>query len=139
MSPLPLPPPFLCWGSPRYQFAPTYSSVLVFPNRTTDAELRAVGAFRSKARVPTFTWMHPVHKTTLWRSSQPRVGISGNTCTADERLLANIREATNPLVPLIIVDCRPKANAVVGDGPVLALGAPTVAGGAGRPCALCVF
>ena len=122
----------------EYQFAPTYSSVLVFPERTSDAELRSVGGFRSKARVPTFTWLHPVARTTLWRSSQPRVGLSGNTNAADERLLANIREATNPVTPLLIVDCRPKANAMVStaDG-VSPLQVAPVLSACARLCATC--
>jgi hypothetical protein len=100
----------------EYAYCPTYPSVLVFPERVPDAALQAVGGFRSKARVPALTWVHPANKTTMWRSSQPRVGMGNNTCAADEALLAAIRDANvysrDPAAPLLIADCRPRANAM---------------------------
>ena len=100
----------------EYEFAPTYPSVLVFPERCTDTAIGIVAGFRSKARVPALTWMHPVHKSTMWRCSQPRVGMANNTCAQDEAMLAMIRESNvysrDPSQPLLIIDCRPRANAL---------------------------
>lgn len=105
----------VCDANREYEFCPTYPSVLVFPDRIGDGLLPAIGSFRSKARVPALTWMHPVNKTTIWRCSQPRVGM-GNTCKEDEALLMAIRDANvyarDPGAPLLIADCRPQANAL---------------------------
>ncbi len=82
-------------------------------------DIRRVAGFRSKARLPALTWMHPVHHTTITRSSQPLVGVGGAECIEDERLLQQIRAAGMPVVeerPFIIADCRPKVNAVVRGG-----------------------
>lgn len=100
-----------------YVFSPTYPALLVLPERASDAHMQAVGAFRSKARVPAMTWMHPANKTTLWRCSQPKVGMGGNTCAQDEQLISMIREANvyskdGQHVPLLLADCRPKVNAM---------------------------
>jgi Myotubularin-like phosphatase domain len=107
----------------EYRFCPTYPSVLVFPERIPDAALRPLESFRSKARVPALTWQHPSNKTTLWRCSQPRVGMGNNVCKEDEMLFYAIKEAnshwakqqnggSNADIPLLIADCRPKANAM---------------------------
>jgi len=99
----------------EYAYCPTYPAVLVFPERVSDGHLAAIAGFRSKARVPALTWCHPVTKTTLWRCSQPRVGMTNNACREDEWLFACIRDANlysrDPAAPLLIADCRPRANA----------------------------
>ncbi len=103
-----------------FGFCPTYPPLLVFPARAPDAFMTAVAGFRSKCRVPVLTWMHPCAKTTLWRCSQPKVGVQGNKCAQDEAMLAFIREANlftrmGPTAPLLVVDCRPKANAIANN------------------------
>lgn len=103
----------VCDLNREYRFSPTYPSVLVFPERTRDTDLAAIGAFRSKARVPALSWLHPVNRASLWRSSQPKIGLGNNSCAADENLLATIRAITNPGQPLLIADARPRANAMV--------------------------
>lgn len=79
----------------EYRFCPTYPSVLVFPERVPDQALRPLESFRSKARVPALTWQHPSNKSTLWRCSQPRVGMGNNACREDELLFFAIKEATS--------------------------------------------
>ena len=101
----------------EFIFSPTYPQVLVFPNQLSDSHMEAVARFRSKARVPALTWMHPANKTTMWRCSQPRVGMGGNACREDEHLIATIRDcnfySTNGnITPLLLADCRPKVNAM---------------------------
>jgi len=39
-----------------YEFAPTYPGLNIMPKQFTDAELRALGGFRSKCRVPSMSW-----------------------------------------------------------------------------------
>lgn len=99
-----------------YIFSPTYPAVLAFPERASDAHIQAIGTFRSKARVPALTWMHPGNKTTMWRCSQPKIGMGGNTCVQDEQLVQMIREANvhsrEYASPLLLADCRPKVNAM---------------------------
>ncbi|RYE83115.1 MAG: hypothetical protein EOO65_04455 [Methanosarcinales archaeon] len=96
----------------------TYPATLAFPDSVTDDTLAAAAAFRARARLPTLCWIHPQLKTSLWRSSQPAVGIVGSTSAADEVLLGEIRRCHpvtgGPLganTPLVVADCRPAANA----------------------------
>jgi uncharacterized membrane protein YgcG len=65
--------------------------------------------------------LHPITGVTMWRSSQPKCGVSG-TCTADEKLLdliaqscvfkrtptGTVKATGDPL--LCIIDCRPKVS-----------------------------
>ena len=100
----------------EFGFCPTYPASLAFPARASDAFMAAVAEFRSKARVPALTWLHPAAKTSLWRCSQPKVGMSNKKCTQDEELLQMIRD--NNLFTregrgalLLVADCRPQTNA----------------------------
>ncbi|RYY34653.1 hypothetical protein EON62_03100, partial [archaeon] len=99
-----------------YGFCPTYPATLVLPAVFPDESLTPLSSFRSKARLPALTWVHPTHRATMWRSSQPRVGMANNTCREDEALLSAIRDANVysrfPAQPLLIADCRPRANAM---------------------------
>lgn len=59
---------------------------------------------------------HPFGHQTMWRCSQPKVGMKSERCLADERLFETIR-ALNPWMRnnnqyLTIFDCRPKINAM---------------------------
>lgn len=108
-----------------FSFIPTYPAFLATVARATDAHLATIAGFRSKGRLPALTWIHPANKTTLWRCSQPKVGLGGNACAQDELLLLWIREANifsreGPAAPLLVADCRPQENAtgnlVMGGG-----------------------
>ncbi|KAI3401221.1 hypothetical protein diail_11927 [Diaporthe ilicicola] len=68
-------------------FSPTYPSVLVVPNRISDATLKYAASHRTRARVPTLTYLHPINNCSITRSSQPRVGITGNRNRQDEALV----------------------------------------------------
>ena len=39
-----------------YEFAPTYPALNIMPAQFSDAELRSLGGFRSKCRVPSMSW-----------------------------------------------------------------------------------
>jgi hypothetical protein len=43
----------------NYQFAPTYPSHFFVPASISDEDLKQIGKFRSRARVPALTWIHP--------------------------------------------------------------------------------
>lgn len=49
--------------------------------------LRRCAAFRSENRLPTLTWGSANHGGSIWRSSQPKVGLQGNRSAEDERYL----------------------------------------------------
>ena len=98
----------------------SYPELLLVPACTTDDALARVARFRTRRRVPTLAWSHPKSGATLWRSSQPRVGISmggsGHRCKEDEQLLAAVWRATRGRTKVLVADCRPRANAMVGAG-----------------------
>lgn len=71
-----------------YSFSPTYPSVLVVPNRISDSTLRYAGKHRTRYRVPTLSYLHPVNNCSITRSSQPRVGLTNNRNAQDEALVA---------------------------------------------------
>lgn len=97
-----------------FKFSPTYPRCLVVPTAMSNAQLVTVGTFRSRARIPALTFMHPGNRTTLWRSSQPLVGVGGKTNAEDERLLDCIRASCGASAGqrLLIADCRPMINAL---------------------------
>ena len=70
-----------------YSFCPTYPAVLVVPSKISDNTLKYAGTFRSRARIPTLTYLHPVNNCTITRSSQPFVGIRMKRSIQDERLV----------------------------------------------------
>lgn len=96
-----------------FKLSPSYPSLLVLPALFPDEELPAVASFRSEQRLPALCWANA--QASLWRSSQPKVGVSGASCPQDVTLLALVAAPT-----LHIVDCRPKtsarANALTGHG-----------------------
>ena len=83
-----------------YQFSPTYPSILAVPANISDNTLNYAGRYRSRARIPVLTYLHPVNDCTISRSSQPLVGIRGNRSIQDEKLLAAIFNTTRAERPL---------------------------------------
>lgn len=89
-----------------YTLCPSYPSVLVGPRQISDEDaegqriLRRVAAFRSEGRMPALTWGNSIDGASIWRSSQPRIGLQGNRSSADERYLRAIADcASNVAVP----------------------------------------
>jgi len=107
----------------EYRMCNTYPRVLVVPHKITDDELVLVSNFRSGHRLPVMCWGDRDTGATMWRSSQPKAGVSGS-CIQDEKLLeliaqscvykrtptGHIKTIGDPL--LHIIDCRPKASAL---------------------------
>ena len=94
-----------------FKFAPTYPARFVVPTAMSDESLFRVRNFRSKGRVPALCWWDRASLGgSIWRCSQPQVGLS-STCKADEDMLLHIKNAT-PSRCVRIVDARPYKNAV---------------------------
>jgi hypothetical protein len=100
----------------------TYPDLLVFPSALSDEEVREASCTRSKNRLPSLVWLHPITRTPLCRCAQPLAGISGVYVTEpDVKMCLAIRAgALDDSKQLRILDCRPKinahANAIQGKG-----------------------
>ncbi|KAK9322773.1 protein-tyrosine phosphatase-like protein [Lipomyces orientalis] len=102
----------------NYQFCPTYPRVLVVPAAVADSVLTYAARYRSKARIPTLSYIHPLNNCTITRCSQPLVGLKQNRSAQDERFIHAIFTTTT--VPNtygasqenLIVDARPTTNAI---------------------------
>ncbi|KAK3692240.1 protein-tyrosine phosphatase-like protein [Podospora appendiculata] len=81
-----------------YAFSPTYPSVLVVPSKISDNTLKYASNFRSRARIPTLTYLHPVNNCTITRSSQPFVGLRMKRSIQDERLVGACFSASADLM-----------------------------------------
>ncbi|CAH0486358.1 unnamed protein product [Peronospora farinosa] len=90
----------------------TYPERLVVPVDVTDEVLLDAMNFRSLGRIPCLTWLNEVNGATLCRSSQPKVGMSKATSSADESLVAGIASSSLLQDQLQIIDCRPMSSAL---------------------------
>lgn len=98
-----------CWTqlNVQYQLCMSYPSILVGPAILPESSpealnvIRGSASFRSEQRLPSLTWSSGVDGASLWRASQPKVGLQGNRSTADEIYLKHIAESamtTNALL-----------------------------------------
>ncbi|KUJ12689.1 phosphatases II [Mollisia scopiformis] len=71
-----------------YAFSPTYPALLVVPSSISDNTLNYAGRYRSRVRIPTLTYLHPVNNCSITRSSQPMAGLRGNRSIQDEKLVS---------------------------------------------------
>mmetsp|Transcript_13619 Transcript_13619/g.25698 ORF Transcript_13619/g.25698 Transcript_13619/m.25698 type:complete len:564 (+) Transcript_13619:607-2298(+) len=94
------------------EFCETYPRFLVVPNDMSTAELLACAEFRSSKRLPVVTWLGANGKVSLWRCSQPKVGLNFRSA-ADERMLELIAATSNNCNKLQVLDARPSLNAAV--------------------------
>ena len=103
----------------NFEICPTYPRVLIEPANMSDEELRQSSSYRTKGRLPIFTYYYNGNRDkknlkgipTLWRSAQNKRGLMGNKRSiSDEKLLNVISEMGGKLY---IYDCRPKLNALV--------------------------
>lgn len=70
-----------------YSFSPSYPALLVVPTSISDNTLNYAGRYRSRARIPVLTYLHPINNCSITRSSQPLAGIRGNRSIQDEKLV----------------------------------------------------
>lgn len=61
-----------------YKFCHSYPQMFFVPKGITDYELQLVGSFRSEHRIPIMSWYDHRNGASMWRSSQPKAGVSGN-------------------------------------------------------------
>ncbi len=106
----------LCHANIAFALCNTYPQVLAMPNSLSDDEIFLVSKFRSGQRLPAMTWGSSKTGATMWRSSQPKAGVSG-TCLQDEKMLdiiaKSVMQVKNNKAPILrIVDCRPRASAM---------------------------
>lgn len=71
-----------------YGFSPTYPALLPVPSSISDNTLNYAGRYRSRARIPALTYLHPVNNCSITRSSQPLAGLRGNRSIQDEKLVS---------------------------------------------------
>lgn len=100
-----------------FKFCETYPKLLVVPQMVKDDELRQVGEFRSKHRIPVVSWLkydNRKNSVALLRSSQPMVGLTQKRNERDESYLHTLYKINtiNSLDKLFIMDARPIANAM---------------------------
>ncbi|KAG0304692.1 hypothetical protein BGZ98_005167 [Dissophora globulifera] len=106
------------------QFSPTYPQILVVPSKISDTVLTYAAKHRSKARIPSLSYLHWNNmKASITRSSQPMVGLKQNRSIQDEKLieaifLTNVPQSSpghqvyGSTATNLIIDARPTANAV---------------------------
>ena len=99
----------------HFKFCDTYPKVLVVPHSVTDDDLRQIGEFRSKHRIPVVSWLKfdsRKNSVALMRSSQPLAGLTNKRNEKDESYLYCIYKMNtiNSLDKLFIMDARPLVN-----------------------------
>ncbi|KAJ6129848.1 hypothetical protein N7512_002628 [Penicillium capsulatum] len=83
-----------------YGFSPTYPALIPVPSNISDNTINYAGRYRSRARIPALSYLHPVNNCTITRSSQPLVGVRQNRSIQDEKLLAAIFSTSRSERPL---------------------------------------
>ena len=79
-----------------YSFSPTYPALLPVPSTISDNTLNYASRYRSRARIPVLTYLHPVNNCSITRSSQPLAGLRGNRSIQDEKLVSACFSASAP-------------------------------------------
>lgn len=110
----------------NYKFCHSYPKEIFVPKSMTDHDLQLVGSFRSEHRIPLLSWYDSKSCASMWRSSQPKCGVSGSN-SQDEKFLDMLARSTAAVKgashtanssysyyePLLnIVDLRSRASAM---------------------------
>lgn len=105
-----------------YKLCDTYPKLLVVPTSIDDVQLHNVAGFRSGHRFPVLSYFHANNGASIWRSSQPKAGMSGSNAVDELFLDLIARSTSSRLSPtgemrkgtplLFIIDCRPKSSAL---------------------------
>jgi len=101
----------ICSLNNDYSLCPTYPSLLITPSSASPALVKGTARFRSKGRLPALTYYHGASGAALLRCSQPLSGLKGRS-TEDEQYLTCVAQANQHGGHLLIVDTRPKINAM---------------------------
>eukprot|EP00538_Stauroneis_constricta_P004277 CAMPEP_0119560898 /NCGR_PEP_ID=MMETSP1352-20130426/16134_1 /TAXON_ID=265584 /ORGANISM="Stauroneis constricta, Strain CCMP1120" /LENGTH=883 /DNA_ID=CAMNT_0007608967 /DNA_START=17 /DNA_END=2668 /DNA_ORIENTATION=- len=92
--------PWSLWPSinHEYKLSQSYPSILAGPSSLDESKpesqhiIRQCAAFRSEGRFPSLTWCGS-GGASIWRASQPKVGLQGNRSSSDELFLRHVVEA----------------------------------------------
>lgn len=104
----------ISFANRNFRLCNSYPKALVVPARLSDEDLFLVANFRSGHRLPAMTWLSRDNGASIWRSSQPKGGVSGS-CLQDEVMLDIIACSCNTSASdsmLMIFDCRPRSSAM---------------------------
>ncbi|XP_028401912.1 myotubularin-related protein 2-like [Dendronephthya gigantea] len=105
-----------CWRishiNENYELCDTYPPLVGVPQDVVDDDLKQVATFRSRSRIPVLSWLHPVNNASITRCSQPMCGVRGTRNKDDEKYLQSILDANPQCHKLLIMDARPRINAV---------------------------
>ncbi|KAI4186304.1 MAG: hypothetical protein L6R41_003574 [Letrouitia leprolyta] len=93
-----------------HSFSSTYPALLVVPSAISDNTLNYAARYRSRARLPVLTYLHPVNNCSVTRSSQPLVGVRGNRSIQDEKLLLAIFSTSHSTPPPPDSSSRPRSR-----------------------------
>ena len=88
----------------------SYPKFLITSARIKDDELKNASSYRTKNRLPTLAYYVKQNGATIWRSSQVKSGLTGNTNEYDTKYIRYISE-TSPEKKLIVFDARPYLSA----------------------------
>ncbi|XP_063597502.1 myotubularin-related protein 8-like isoform X2 [Penaeus indicus] len=94
----------------NYEICDTYPQELFVPASAPTKVILSSSKFRSKGRFPVLSYLHK-NQAALCRSSQPLSGFSAR-CEEDEELLDCILHSNPNSSHMIVVDTRPKINAM---------------------------
>lgn len=81
------------------------------PLQISDDDIKNSSCYRTRNRIPTLCWYDKVHKSSIWRSSQTKCGITQQRNSCDELLLKHIAE-TSIKGKITIFDTRPYLTAL---------------------------
>ena len=94
----------ICKANENYKLIQSYPKKFVVPHFIKDEEVRECTNYRLKGRIPALTYQYKTNKCCIWRSSQPKPGITGQRSKSDEKLLKSMIDYS---VKLVIYDARP--------------------------------
>jgi hypothetical protein len=96
----------------NFELCSSYPEKLIVPYNSSDDSIRESASFRTKSRIPVLCYYNKENRSSLWRSSQTKSGLSYQRNKGDEDLLKAIQEnSTDKNKNLIIFDARPYLNA----------------------------
>jgi len=94
-----------------YDVCPTYTRHLYAPSALSPSTIAGSAKYRSKGRFPVLSYLYK-GKTAICRCAQPMAGVANRRSKDDELLIQAVFEANPSKKKVVIVDTRPKLNAV---------------------------
>lgn len=99
----------------NYELCTSYPTMLAFPRKMSEGDLRAVAGFRKRGRLPAMSWCGgpDLDYASLWRCSQTTEGLMGQKCFEDQKMVECIRQGSRSQADrdLLLIDLRPWKSA----------------------------